>query len=236
MTPSVLVLGAGRGLGRALCHFFVDKKCAVVGVTRTQESLDGLRNTFSSDRTLFRGEAIDLSDRTASLKFLDGLKRDRLPTLAIYAAGHLSGRKPLWDLSWEEIDSEIASNLSGPLFWAVELTRIFISRGEGGHLFFSSGVVRSPRPAWGGYGVLKSAVEALARQMALDLPSPLYSVSINPGRMATLMRRTAFPEEDPTSLPSPESVAERIGSFAGRLLEGEGRLHNGKILSMEDIP
>lgn len=235
MIPPILVLGAGRGLGRALCRFFLEKGTPVLGVTRTQESLEALRDTFSSHRNLFRGEALDLADREASLTFLHALNADRFPTMAIYTVGHLAGRKPLWDLSWEEIDREVASNLSGPLFWGVELTRTFVSKGQGGHLFFSSGVVQSPRPAWGGYGVFKSAVEALARQMALDLPSPLYSLSINPGRMATSMRRTAFPEEDPATLPSPESVAERIGAFARRLLGGEGRLHNGKNLIMEDI-
>lgn len=236
MTPPILVLGAGRGLGRALCHFFLERGTPVIGVTRTQESVVALRDTFASHLTLFQGEALDLSDRDASLTFLHDLKTDRFPTMAIYTTGHLAGRKPLWDLSWEEIDREVAANLFGPLFWAVELSRTFVSMGQGGHLFFSSGVVRSPRPAWGGYGVLKSAVEALTRQMALDLPPPLYSLSINPGRMATSMRRTAFPEEDPTTLPLPESVAGRIGAFAESLVGGAGRFHNGKNLTMEDIP
>lgn len=236
MTPSVLVLGAGRGLGRALCHFFVERECPVIGVTRTLESLESLQAAFASQGSLFRGKAIDLSDRTASLAFLHDLKGENFPEVALYAAGYLSGRHPLWGLSWDEIDREVAANLSGPLFWAVELSRLFLSSGRGGHLFFSSGVVRSPRPAWGGYGVLKSAVEALARQIALDLPPPLYSLSINPGRMATAMRKTAFPDEDPATLPLPELVAERIGAFSLRLLGGEGRIYNGQSLSMEEIP
>ena len=236
MKSSVLILGAGRGLGRELCRFFLAEGHSVIGVTRTRKSLTTLLGDFSLRNQLFRGEAIDLSDRESSQKFLQGLKKERIPDLVVYSAGYLSGRKPLWDLSWEEIDREISSNLAGPLFWSVELTRAFLMARRGGHLFFSSGVVRLPRPSWGSYGVGKAAIEALSRQISLDLPPPLYSLSMNPGRMATAMRKTAFPDEDQSTLPSPESVAKKVGAFCLTLIEGAGRTYNGKALTMEDIP
>ena len=236
MKSSILVLGAGRGLGRELCRFFLEEGHSVIGVTRTRESLAALLDDFSPRNQWFRGEAIDLSDRESSLKFLQGLKKELIPDLVVYAAGHLSGRKPLWDLSWEEIDREISSNLAGPLFWSVEMTRAFLMARRGGHLFFSSGVVRLPRPSWGSYGVGKAAIEALSRQISLDLPPPLYSLSMNPGRMATAMRKAAFPDEDQATLPSPVSIAKKVGAFCLTLIEGAGRTYNGKALTMEDIP
>jgi NAD(P)-dependent dehydrogenase (short-subunit alcohol dehydrogenase family) len=236
MKSSILILGAGRGLGRELCRFFLEEGHSVIGVTRTQESLTTALDDFSLRKQLFRGEAIDLSDRESSLRFLHGQNKELVPDLVVYAAGYLSERKPLWDLSWEEIDREISSNFSGPLLWSVEMTRAFLNAKRGGHLFFSSGVVRLPRPSWGSYGVGKAAVEALSKQISLDLPQPLYSLSINPGRMATTMRKVAFPDEDQATLPSPASIAKKIGAFCLTLIEGAGRTYNGKALTMEDIP
>ncbi|MGC8530345.1 MAG: SDR family NAD(P)-dependent oxidoreductase [Leptospirillia bacterium] len=177
MKSSLLILGAGRGLGHELCRFFSAEGHSVIGGTRTRESLATLQDDSSLSREWFRGEAIDLADRESSLKFLQGLKNEKTPDLVVYAAGYLSGRKPLWDLSWEEIDREILSNFAGPLFWSVELTRAFLMAGKGGHVFVSSGVVRLPRPSWGSYGVGKAAIEALSKQVALDLPPPLYPKS-----------------------------------------------------------
>jgi len=236
MTSPVLILGAGQGLGAALCEHFLAQKVPVIGVTRSSESRGLLLERYAGKGANLRLESLDLSDRTASRRVIGALEKEPLPELAIYTAGYLAARKPLWDLSWDQIDKELASNLTGPLFWSVELSRLFLSAGRGGHLFFSSGVVRTARPEWGAYGVFKSAIEALSRQLAMDLPSPLYSLSINPGRMATAMRRVACPDEDPSTLPTPATVAKRIGAFCQDLMAGAGRFRNGQSLSMEELP
>jgi len=236
MTAPVLILGAGRGLGAALCEHFLGQGFPVIGVTHSSESCGLLLKRYEGKGAILRVESLDMSDRTASRRVIGALEKEPLPELAIYTAGYLAARKPLWDLSWDQIDRELASNLTGPLFWSVELSRLFLATGRGGHLFFSSGVVRSPRPEWGAYGVFKSGIEALSRQLALDLSPPLYSLSINPGRMATAMRRVACPDEDPSTLPTPATTAKRIGDFCQDLMAGSGRFHNGQSLSMEEIP
>ena len=236
MTAPVLILGAGRGLGAALCDHFLCQGLPVIGVTRSPESRTLLRERCKGMGARFQVESLDIADRVASRRVIGALENKEPPTLAIYTAGYLAARKSLWTLSWDQIDRELASNLTGPLFWSVELSRLFLATGRGGHLFFSSGVVRTPRSEWGAYGVFKSAIEALSRQLALDLPPPLYSLSVNPGRMSTAMRHVACPDEDPSTLPTPGAVARRIGDFCRDLMAGSGRFHNGKTLSMEEIP
>ncbi|MGC8530306.1 MAG: hypothetical protein ACP5OP_08975 [Leptospirillia bacterium] len=49
------------------------------------------------------------------------------------------------------------------------------------------------------------------------------------------MRKTAFPDEDPATLPSPSSIAQKVGTFCLTLIEGAGRTYNGKALTVEDI-
>ncbi|EQD25171.1 MAG: Short-chain dehydrogenase/reductase SDR [Leptospirillum sp. Group IV 'UBA BS'] len=126
-------------------------------------------------------------------------------------------------------------NFRAPLFWSTLLSRHFADRGRGGHLFISSGVASSPRPGWGAYGVAKGALEALSIQLSLDLPSPLFSLTINPGAMATRMRRIAYPEENPETIPSPEAAGKRIGRLCLELVHGQGREYNGKRLMIGDL-
>ncbi|MBU1701421.1 MAG: SDR family oxidoreductase [Candidatus Eisenbacteria bacterium] len=71
------------------------------------------------------------------------------------------------------------------------------------------------RPCSSAYSVSKFAVEALTN--IADLESKDYGVrclAVNPGRVATEMRRLAAPDEEPDSITSPQAFAE----FCFRLL------------------
>ena len=237
----VLLLGAGRGLGQSLLRFFLDRQIPVSCVTRTQASSDTLRSEVAGDRgSLLFSEAFDLADRASSDAFVERLLSRSgsagFPVLAIYAAGFLAGRSSLFHEAMSDIDREIAVNFTIPLYWSCALSRHFMRFGKGGHLFISSGVARTMRPHWGAYGVAKGALESLAAQLSIDLPAPHYSLSINPGGMATEMRRLAYPEEDPGTLPSPEEIGRKIGRLCLLLMEGQGREYNGKRLQMGDLP
>jgi len=241
MKGSVLLLGGGRGLGRFLSRSFMKSGTPVFWVTRSQQSLTEFREEgLRIPGKILLSEALDICDRDQSQAFLDRILSKPFsefpPVLAIYNAGYLSGRRNLTLELQQEIDKEIGVNFLAPLFWSRRLSQYFLTRGEGGHLFLSSGVARAPRPSWGAYGIGKGATEFLSGQLAVDLPPPLYSLTVNPGGMATEMRRTAYPEEDPSRLPFPEETGERLGAFCERLMAGEGRKFNGSSLAMERLP
>ncbi len=236
----VLVLGAGGGLGRALVRFFLLQGISVACVTHSQESLDSLKDEFTSFNSLFSStESFDYCDRTLSEAYVrrlaSGNDGNNFPCLAIYSAGYLSGRQGLVETPINESDREIDVNFRAPLFWSTLLSRHFVELGRGGHLFISSGVASNPRPSWGAYGIAKAGVEALASQLSLDLPDPLFSLSLNPGGMSTKMRQIAYPEEDRKTLPSPGETGTRIGRFCLELMKGRGREYNGNKLGLGDI-
>jgi len=240
MNGSVLILGGGRGLGLSLSRFFLKAGVPVFWVTKSEKSLERFTHGYaSSPGSLLLSEALDIFDRDRSLSFVDRILSkpfsDHPLVLAVYNAGYLSGRCTIAEESQREIDREVEVNFLAPLFWSRILNNHFLSRRDGGHLFLSSGVARTFRPEWGAYGVSKGAIEVLSGQLAVDLPSPLYSLTLNPGSVATDMRKIAYPEENPDTLPSPDEVGRKIVEFCGRLMAGEGRKYNGARLGMESL-
>jgi NAD(P)-dependent dehydrogenase (short-subunit alcohol dehydrogenase family) len=79
----------------------------------------------------------------------------------------------------------------------------------------SSSVGRQGRGFWGAYAVSKFAIEGFVQVLADEIGQTSVRVnSLNPGRTRTAMRRQAFPAEDPTTLPAPETV---VASFLALL-------------------
>jgi NAD(P)-dependent dehydrogenase (short-subunit alcohol dehydrogenase family) len=75
-------------------------------------------------------------------------------------------------------------------------------------IFTASNVGRQGRAYWGAYAVSKFAIEGLSQVLAAEMEG-LTAVrvnTLNPGRARTRMRRQAYPAEDASQLPIPESL------------------------------
>jgi len=90
-------------------------------------------------------------------------------------------------------------------------------------LFTSSSVGRKGRPFWGAYAVSKFATEGFAQVLAseLDTEDDFVKVNvINPGATHTNMRASAYPAENPMSLPSPSDIMPYYLYFMGNDSKG----------------
>ena len=127
-------------------------------------------------------------------------------------AGILGERAPISDYPtdvWEEV---IKTNVNGVFY----ITKFFLPYMEDGGVIIniSSGVGVRPAPFWGAYAVSKWAVEGFTKLLAEELKGKIHVYSLNPGGTRTGMRRKAYPDEDPLSLPPPEKVASVIVKLA----------------------
>ncbi len=78
-------------------------------------------------------------------------------------------------------------------------------------VFVTSGAASSALPYRGAYSISKAAVDVLARTWAAELATTPIRVNLfNPGPTRTRMRAIAMPGEDPSTLPSPADVAEKL--------------------------
>jgi NAD(P)-dependent dehydrogenase (short-subunit alcohol dehydrogenase family) len=84
-------------------------------------------------------------------------------------------------------------------------------------------------PGWGGYGASKAALDQISAVLAAENPG-LRVYAFDPGDMRTTMHQQAFPGEDISDRPTPETVLPALR----RLLTGElpsGRYRAADLLS-----
>ena len=66
-----------------------------------------------------------------------------------------------------------------------------------------------PYEGWGGYGSSKSALEQLGNILGAEEPD-VHVYTFDPGDMRTQMHQDAFPGEDISDRPEPESVVPAL--------------------------
>jgi NAD(P)-dependent dehydrogenase (short-subunit alcohol dehydrogenase family) len=204
---TAVVTGASQGLGLA--------------VTRALKAEDA--HVVQAARSL----GVDVSKPEDVARLFSNL--GRLDVL-VQCAGVLTPRKQLWEVTPEEWRASVAVNLDGVFFCMREALRIMIPQKSGWIVNVASGVSNRAAPTWGPYAAAKWGVEGLTKLAAEEArESGVHVVSVNPGRMRTKMRAMAYPDEDPTTVKTPEETA---GYFVD-LLAGDIPFTSGELLQIE---
>jgi NAD(P)-dependent dehydrogenase (short-subunit alcohol dehydrogenase family) len=94
-------------------------------------------------------------------------------------------------------------------------------------IFVTTALARRPSAYWGPYAVSKAALEMLVKIYAAEIAKTRVRANlIDPGVVRTRLRARAYPGEDQTGLPPPESVAD---AFLARALPECTR--NGEVVT-----
>jgi NAD(P)-dependent dehydrogenase (short-subunit alcohol dehydrogenase family) len=105
---------------------------------------------------------------------------------------------------WEEV---IDVNLNGQFFVIKAVLPFLLKSNNGSIINVSSSVGRRGKGLWGAYAASKFGLEGLTQVLADELSAKNVRVnSVNPGGTRTKMRATAYPEEDPMTLPAPHDI------------------------------
>jgi NAD(P)-dependent dehydrogenase (short-subunit alcohol dehydrogenase family) len=89
-------------------------------------------------------------------------------------------------------------------------------------VFTASSVGRRGRAYWGAYAASKFALEGISQVLASELEgiTAIRVNTLNPGKVRTMMRRTAYPAEDINTLPLPETVTGPYVALLGPTTRG----------------
>lgn len=194
---TALVTGATRGLGRALALDLVSRGYRVFGTGLNPQRLADLDTHAGIDAV--RSD-IGSSEANAALA-----ERVGPVDLVVHNAGILGPRTRLDAYPRGEFDRVMTANATGPF----DLTARLTLRPGATLIFLSSGVGNQTRAEWGAYCVSKHALEAIAGIYAKELTAQRVYV-VDPGGMRTEMRASAYPDEDPMTLVTPE---QNLGVF-----------------------
>lgn len=216
---TALITGATRGLGRALARRLAADSWQLIVNGRDHHALADLERELAplTDIYALAGDVRDPSHRRAL-------------ALAAQAAGGLDavvnnagalGPSPLptmLDFPLDAFADLLAVNTIAPL-GIVQAVRSTLKPGAR-VLNISSDAAVEAYEGWGGYGASKAALEQWTAVLAAERPDwRVYHV--DPGDMRTAMHQAAFPGEDISDRPLPEtSVPGLVALLAGDLPSG----------------
>jgi len=222
-TPTALITGASRGLGRALAAALNDRGWRLVIDGRDAGRLAATAAALPRPELVvaLAGDVTDPAHR-AALAAAVGPHLD----LLVNNASDL-GPSPLprlAELRPEEFTRVLAVNTVAPL---AMLQAVLPALGTGGRVVdISSDAAVEAYAGWGGYGASKAALDHLTAVLAAEHPD-LLVYAVDPGDMATDMHQAAFPGEDISDRPAPDTVVPRLLALV------DGDLPSGRYRAAE---
>jgi NAD(P)-dependent dehydrogenase (short-subunit alcohol dehydrogenase family) len=209
MTSVAIITGASRGLGLALATGLSEAGWRVVVDARTPADLAAATARIGGDVVAVPGDVRDPAHQDALLEAAGAVD------LLVNNAGIL-GPSPQPRLAAYPLDAlrEVYEvNVLAPL--ALTQRALPALRARGGALVnVTSDAAVEPYEGWGGYGSAKAAVEQASAVLAAEEPS-IRVWWVDPGDLRTRMHQEAFPGEDISDRPLPETVVPAFVHLVG---------------------
>mgnify|MGYP003639407608 CR=1 FL=1 len=209
---TILVTGAGDGIGRAAALSYAAHGATVLLLGRTGSKLEAVYDEIEAAGGARPGIIeMDLATATedsyANLASGLGEEFSCLDGL-LHNAALLGDRRPLADAGYASWTEVMQVNVNAQFLLTRDLLPLLQQAPSASIVVTSSGVGRIGRAYWGAYAVSKFATEGFMQVLAdeLENTSNIRVNSLNPRGTNTAMRRAAYPAEEPTVNPSPQDI------------------------------
>ncbi|MFL2779261.1 SDR family oxidoreductase [Paracoccus sp. (in: a-proteobacteria)] len=225
---SVIITGAGKGIGRATAILLAERGARVTAISRTQSDLDSLDA---------RAIVADLSDPTAAR---DAMAQAGTCDFLVNCAG-TNVLEGLLDLTDAGYDTVMDINLRSALICAQEFARARIAAGGGGAIVNVTSIAgHRGFPDHVAYAASKAGLEGATRVMARELgPHGIRAVAIAPTVTLTELAAAAWSapaKRDPMMARHPMgrfAEAEDVARAIALLLSDDAGLITGAVLPLD---
>lgn len=209
---TILVTGAGRGIGQAVAMSLARHGASVILLGRNQQNLDATYDAieqssaaqpaiYTMDLAQAAAEDFDALAQALDHEFgaLHGI---------VHNAGELGGLTPLAHFKNENWQRVLQINLTATQLLTQACLPLLKQGDDASVLFTTADVGRAPRAYWGAYAVAASGVETLCSLWSEETENDagLRFNVIDPGPVRTTLRARAYPGEDPHTLKDPAEI------------------------------
>ncbi|RCI11930.1 hypothetical protein L249_4231 [Ophiocordyceps polyrhachis-furcata BCC 54312] len=203
----IVITGGASGLGMLIAEVY-GMRGATVAVLDVNDMEDGEARGVSCYRC-------DVRDKAQVAKTVVDIERDLgTPTVLINNAAIVVG-KPFLDLSLDDIDASVATNLLGPMYCLKAFLPAMIRGGRGGTIVHISSVIGHLGAAQlADYAAAKAGITALHRSLSAELRDSnpdIRTVLVTPGQITTpLFYGVQTPNSFLAPVVEPVDVAKEI--------------------------
>ena len=231
----ILVTGAGSGIGRAISLAYARAGATVILLGRNVERLEAVYDEIEASggpEPAITPVDLESAGDAQYTELVNGIHQEfgRLDGL-VNNAGYMGPMMPFQSITLEQWQKIMQINL-GASFAMTKYCFPLLRNADGASVIFSTSTAGRQAFAYSAaYTSAKHGVEALMRVMFLEMEntSAIRVNTVNPGPCATALRRSAFPNEDPSTLPQPGDLVPVY-----LYLMGADSLHeNGKAFSAQ---
>ena len=207
-TPTVVVTGAGSGIGRAIATTLAERGWRVVvsdiDATAAEQTRAGLTGTGHESAQL------DVTDAAGASRLADDVA-DRTGLHAWVSNAGISAMASFVDVSVEQLDRSLDINLKGVFLCGQAAARAMIRTGVHGTIVNTASMAAKQGrvPFLADYVASKFGVLGLTQAMAFELAAHHITVnSVCPGFVATPMQSRELEWEAKLSGSTPEGVRQ----------------------------
>jgi NAD(P)-dependent dehydrogenase (short-subunit alcohol dehydrogenase family) len=201
-----LITGSSKGIGKGIAKAFLKEGAVVIICGRKKRELESTVEELTRCGNVSYIKAdISKKNQVASLKNEIADRFGRLDVL-VNNASILGLRKHIIDYDEDIWQETIQINLNAQFFVTKVLLPLLMKGNNASIINVSSSVGRRGKAGWGAYAASKFGLEGLTQVLADELKSEVRVNSVNPGGTRTDMRREAYPDEDPETLPTPDDI------------------------------
>ena len=211
---TALVTGASRGLGK---HFAIELARAGVDVAITARALKSLEPTVTAIRALGRRAVplvLDVRDHAAITAAVDAAQAalGRLDILINNAGCNI--RKPAADISWDDWNTVLDTNLRGPFFVAQAAARYMVPAGRGRIINLGSVTCVAGYAGLAPYGASRGGIKQLTMSLAADWgPAGVTANCLAPGWFKTAQNAVMYENAEWVSYLSAKIPLRRPGAI-----------------------
>ncbi|HXK58044.1 MAG: YciK family oxidoreductase [Gammaproteobacteria bacterium] len=209
---TILVTGAGDGIGRAVSLALASHGATVVLLGRTLSKLEAVYDQIE--------KAGGVQPAIYPLNLEGAVEHDYLEMAAkletafdsleglLHNAAQLQLLSRIDDYDMQTWFKVMQTNLNGPFMLTQACLPLLRKARDASVLFTSDHLGRRAKAYWGAYSVSKFGIEGLMQVMAEELGenSNIRVNSFAPGPTRTRLRAIAYPGEDPETLKRPEQL------------------------------